>query len=165
MPFAKKKRHFPKKMSLCAQDETRTHTILRPLPPQSSVYTNFTTCAECPEQDSNLHTSRHAHLKRTRLPIPPSGQKKESGKRDSNSRPRPWQGRALPTELFPQSYSFYYLKERNFSKAGAKVLLFFDIRKFFCIFFAFLCKKVSIYTFFDLFLHPLEHIWSISSCR
>ena len=24
-----------------------------------------------------------------------------SGKRDSNSRPRPWQGRALPTELFP----------------------------------------------------------------
>ena len=29
----------------CAQDETRTHTALRPLPPQSSVYTNFTTCA------------------------------------------------------------------------------------------------------------------------
>ena len=96
----------------CAQDETRTHTILRPLPPQSSVYTNFTTCAfafalfsaidACPEQDSNLHTSRHAHLKRTRLPIPPSGQKKRSGKRDSNSRPRPWQGRALPTELLPQ---------------------------------------------------------------
>jgi hypothetical protein len=25
-----------------------------------------------------------------------------SGKRDLNSRPRPWQGRALPTELFPQ---------------------------------------------------------------
>ena len=56
----------------CAQDETRTHTILRPLPPQSSVYTNFTTCARvsflCPEQDSNLHTSRH----------PPSGQKKRA---------------------------------------------------------------------------------------
>ena len=29
----------------CAQDETRTHTALLPLPPQSSVYTNFTTCA------------------------------------------------------------------------------------------------------------------------
>jgi hypothetical protein len=28
---------------------------------------------------------------------------KWSGKRDSNSRPRPWQGRALPTELFPQN--------------------------------------------------------------
>ena len=26
-----------------------------------------------------------------------------SGKRDSNSRPRPWQGRALPAELFPLS--------------------------------------------------------------
>ncbi len=26
-----------------------------------------------------------------------------SGKRDLNSRPRPWQGRALPTELFPQT--------------------------------------------------------------
>ncbi len=28
-----------------------------------------------------------------------------SGKRDSNSRPRPWQGRALPTELFPPAFS------------------------------------------------------------
>ena len=27
---------------------------------------------------------------------------KWSGKRDSNSRPQPWQGCALPTELFPQ---------------------------------------------------------------
>ena len=27
-----------------------------------------------------------------------------SGKRGSNSRPRPWQGRALPTELFPHSH-------------------------------------------------------------
>ena len=26
----------------------------------------------------------------------------QSGKRDSNSRPQPWQGCALPTELFPQ---------------------------------------------------------------
>ncbi len=83
----------------------------------------------CPEQDSNLHTSRHAHLKRTRLPIPPSGQKKRSGKRDSNSRPRPWQGRALPTELFP--HAFCCAKEHCFSKAGAKVLLFFEMTKYF----------------------------------
>ena len=27
----------------------------------------------CPEQDLNLHSSRNTHLKRTRLPIPPSG--------------------------------------------------------------------------------------------
>ena len=37
--------------------------------------------------------------------------KKKSGKRDSNSRPRPWQGRALPTELFPQ---FLFQKLRLF---------------------------------------------------
>ena len=30
---------------------------------------------------------------------------KWSGKRGSNSRPRPWQGRALPTELFPHNFS------------------------------------------------------------
>ena len=28
--------------------------------------------------------------------------KQLSGKRDSDPRPRPWQGRALPTELFPR---------------------------------------------------------------
>ncbi len=32
-----------------------------------------------------------------------------SGKRDSNSRPRPWQGRALPTELFPQYFKDPFL--------------------------------------------------------
>ena len=72
-----------------------------------------------------------------------------SGKRDSNSRPQPWQGCALPTELFP--HTFLTIKVRsnalfnrkrssrpffsdNFcprSKAGAKVLLFFDMTKFF----------------------------------
>jgi hypothetical protein len=35
----------------------------------------------------------------TRHPQPCST---ESGKRDSNPRPQPWQGCALPTELFPQ---------------------------------------------------------------
>ena len=34
---------------------------------------------------------------------------KKSGKRDSNSRPRPWQGRALPTELLPRKYVFLKL--------------------------------------------------------
>ena len=83
----KHKKSTFRRRCFCAQDETRTHTTLLPLPPQSSVYTNFTTCAFrnliaiclrslhslCPEQDSNLHTSRHTHLKRTRLPIPPPG--------------------------------------------------------------------------------------------
>lgn len=34
------------------------------------------------------------------------GLKKWSGKRDSNPRPLPWQGNALPTELFPQYENF-----------------------------------------------------------
>ena len=52
---------------------------------------------------------------------------KWSGKRGSNSRPRPWQGRALPTELFPQLKTllgssvlmsailkfFYFVSNRN----------------------------------------------------
>ena len=63
---------------LCTEDETRTHTAERPLPPQSSVSTNFTTSA------SEIL----------------------SEKRDSNPRPRPWQGRALPTELF--SHFLFY---------------------------------------------------------
>jgi len=33
-----------------------------------------------------------------------------SEKRGSNPRPRPWQGRALPTELFSH---FHYKKQRN----------------------------------------------------
>ena len=61
-----KKRHPHTKMSQSAQDETRTHTILRPLPPQSSVYTNFTTCAELRECAATCC----AH--------PPSGQKKRA---------------------------------------------------------------------------------------
>ena len=58
------------------RDEIRTHTAFRPLPPQSSVSTNSTT-----------RTSKRSD-------------EALSEKRDSNPRPRPWQGRALPTELF-----------------------------------------------------------------
>ena len=35
----------------------------------------------------------------------PWSRRLESGKRDSNPRPQPWQGCALPTELFPQECS------------------------------------------------------------
>ena len=46
----------------------------------------------------------HGHSANAPLSAVPSGDPDLqiwSGKRDSNSRPRPWQGRALPTELFP----------------------------------------------------------------
>ena len=35
------------------------------------------------------------------------GEWEESGKRDSNSRPQPWQGCALPTELFPHLMTLF----------------------------------------------------------
>ena len=88
------------------EEETRTPTSQLTLPPQSSASTNsaISPAFQCPEQDSNLHASRHTHLKRARLPFRHLGflMMSKSGKRDSNSRPQPWQGCALPTELFPQ---------------------------------------------------------------
>ncbi len=48
----------------------------------------------------------HYPLKVACIPISPPAQglfEKLSGKRDSNPRPQPWQGCALPTELFPQN--------------------------------------------------------------
>ena len=79
----------------------------------------------CPGQESNLHASRHTHLKRARLPIPPPGQlalRKQSflslsGKRDLNPRPQPWQGCALPTELLPHCEM---LSEEAFLICGCK---------------------------------------------
>ncbi len=51
-------------------------------------------------------------LKQKKRPVEKLGVPlKKSGKRDSNSRPRPWQGRALPTELLP----------RNLVKSGRRV--------------------------------------------
>ena len=42
---------------------------------------------------------------------------KWSGKRGSNSRPRPWQGRALPTELFPHLSYFKMVPEARLELA------------------------------------------------
>ena len=140
---------FPRKKQFGEEEETRTPTKQFSLPPQSSASTNSATSPSCkalkkvcPEQDSNLHVAKHTHLKRARLPIPPPGQKtfkshtllfnKLSGKRDSDPRPRPWQGRALPTELFPRYPSH---EEEHFSKCGAKVAHFFEPPKYFTTFF------------------------------
>ena len=45
--------------------------------------------------------------------IPPPGQLPLSGKRGSNSRPQPWQGCALPTELFPRFYETWHFRLRS----------------------------------------------------
>ncbi len=66
-----------------------------------------------------IRTGVHGFAGRCITPLPPSLQTGTvanliqlatatnwSGKRDSNSRPQPWQGCALPTELFPQILTF-----------------------------------------------------------
>ena len=100
--------------------------------------------AETPLQYLRPESNRHARnghriLSPARLPIPPLRHlltlyKKSrlvigtlSGKRDSNSRPRPWQGRALPTELFPrcclmvQRYAF-----SNYAQVFFKLFFIFS---------------------------------------
>ena len=92
----------------------------------------------------------HYPLKVARLPIPPPLQKllftkylnkdkawcclqkNMSGKRDSDPRPQPWQGCALPTELFPQ---FFLLLRSVPLNASAKVLLFSELPNFSWTFF------------------------------
>ena len=75
------------------QDESRTHTPNRALPPQSSASTNSATWTSI----------------------------KWSDRRDSDPRPRPWQGRALPTELLSQKSAIVC----GFLIAGTKVVLYF----------------------------------------
>jgi hypothetical protein len=53
-----------------------------------------------------------------------------SGKRDSNSRPRPWQGRALPTELFPHRLGdgrHFIVSARPVKPLIKKVFYFFSV--------------------------------------
>ena len=92
-----------------AQNRTRTCTSLLTLVPETSAST-----------------------------IPPPGQEHESkkcyvsGKRDSNSRPQPWQGCALPTELFPLKSSF---RSRFLSNAMQRYELFSNLQTFGAYFF------------------------------
>ena len=102
----------------------------------------------CPKQDSNLHVSQHSHLKRARLPIPPFGlvgmrcdaqtvlEKKQElcpahfYRAANETRTRdPNLGKVV---LYQLSYCRRMLKNiAIISKAGAKVLLFFQLTKYF----------------------------------
>ena len=82
--------------NFCAQNRTRTCTALRPLVPETSVSTNFTIWAIVLAQKKIEKKSETSSFALTL-----------SEKRDSNPRPRPWQGRALPTELFSQLFVGY----------------------------------------------------------
>ncbi len=116
-------------LKYCVRDEIRTHTAFRPLPPQSSVSTNSTTRTFADIIDARLRAKNGTRTRDPDLGkvvlyqlsyfrrccidsdgdcgigscIMPATLIKcslLSEKRDSNPRPRPWQGRALPTELF-----------------------------------------------------------------
>ena len=134
------------------EEETRTPTSQLTLPPQSSASTNSATSPtkilnkkECPEQDSNLHASRHTHLKRARLPIPPPGQlssgpvphvsfcsiiRAENGTRTRD----PNLGKVV---LYQLSYFrlFPTLKRGISLNASAKVMLFSELTKLSTTFF------------------------------
>ena len=70
------------------------------------------------------------------LPPTLSSFKMLSGKRDSDPRPRPWQGRALPTELFPPVFPH----SRSIAlDCGCKGTTFFRTTKIFLDFFT---KKI-----------------------
>ena len=97
--------------------------LYRPRDFKSLVSTNSTTQAltqKIPTSIGTLWSGKRDSNSRPRpwqgraLPTElfPQHWQRRSGKRDSNSRPRPWQGRALPTELFP------------LANCGAKVQLF-----------------------------------------
>src|SRR6267143_3477104 len=59
-----------------------------------------------PRDFKSLASTNFATRADVHAPAPPDGTESEeerSGKRDSNPRPQPWQGCALPTELFPRA--------------------------------------------------------------
>ena len=63
-----------------------------------------------------------------------------SGKRDSNSRPQPWQGCALPTELFPQ------MKGVKTSSGMSPNEISFSVSQCFAVQLS--CLRLQRYTFF-----------------
>ena len=109
------------------------------LPPQSSASTNSATSpillkhsfvfVSYPEQDSNLHISRHSHLKRARLPFRHLGITKQTNRAKDGIRTRdPNLGKVM---LYQLSY---------FRDCGCKGRYFFEICKHLAYFFQ---QKIS----------------------
>ena len=94
-----------------------------------------------PKRDSNPHSRNGQRiLSPSCLPFHHSGSRlyllsaliaapTQSGKRDSNPRPQPWQGCALPTELFPQfflqvqRYIFFYIPQEFECKKSSLLVI------------------------------------------
>ena len=79
-----------------------------------------------------------------------------SGKRDSDPRPQPWQGCALPTELFPLVLT---LKGAISLDSGCKGNAFFGTDKLFSDFFS---KKRLIHPIFIIFVTKLAKDFQLS---
>ena len=79
-----------------------------------------------------------------------------SGKRDSDPRPRPWQGRALPTELLPHFLTLLVVRSIPLN-ASAKVLLFSEPANFSHLFF----RKNAIKNSFSLQLSLYTLLYNI----
>jgi hypothetical protein len=102
-------------------------------------------------------SNEHRILSPACLPIPPPGLRyfvqffKLSEKRDSNPRPRPWQGRALPAELFSHcgcKYKKTTLVKTKFLKVFYPIFLTYNginmlIDSESCLFNIFLCTIMS----------------------
>ena len=141
------------------EEETRTPTTQLSLPPQSSASTNSATsplcsmwlfwivsaqnrtrtCTSLNTRTWNVRVYQFRHLgilvEAMRLVC---YSECVSGKRDSDPRPQPWQGCALPTELFPQDFLFL----RSISlDCGCKGSTFFWTHKLFRCFFSFFLQK------------------------
>ena len=119
-----------------------------PIPPFLHQLRN--SCEQCPEQDSNLHASRHTHLKRARLPIPPPGQSLIQRRAENETRTRdPNLGKVMLYQLsYFRNFRFRLLIFIScFPIADAKVVLFSKPPKLFRTFYN---------TFITLF-HQIPH--------
>ena len=125
----RKKSHFGK--------QSLTECALRHSPCQSE-FAEFQQAAYL-GGTSHLDPSKSAYHKRKMTAIK-AVIHRLSGKRDSDPRPQPWQGCALPTELFPQ----YNPVPRGWDYKGTE---FFLICKLFLNFFVRVCSRVAEYGF------------------
>ena len=80
-----------------------------------------------------------------------------SGKRDSDPRPRPWQGRALPTELFPRGEPiivlFFRLVKGNVGELIKNILFFARKEKYgLCSVFIFTSRFVRKFAIIAIFV-------------
>ncbi len=89
------------KIDWCRGPESNRYGYLYPRDFKSRASASSATSAEGMEATPGIEPGIKV-LQTSALPLGYVALKQWSGKRDSNSRPQPWQGCALPTELFPQ---------------------------------------------------------------